>query len=69
MATQTYHIVIQSQGKEGFVVKCLELPGCLSEGKTEEEALNNIQDAIRLYIADIKKEVKQKKARPIKVNI
>ena len=69
MATQIYHIVIKSQGKEGFVVKCLELPGCLSEGKTEEEALNNIQDAIRLYIADIKKEVKEKKARPIKVNI
>lgn len=69
MVTQTYHIVIKSQGKEGFVVKCLELPGCLSEGKTEEEALNNIRDAIRLYIADIKMEVKQKKARPIKVNI
>lgn len=69
MVTQTYHIVIKSQGKEGFVVRCLELPGCLSEGKTEEEALNNIRDAIRLYIADIKMEVKQKKARPIKVNI
>lgn len=69
MATQTYHIILKSQGKEGFVVKCLELPGCLSEGRTKEEALKNIQDAIRLYLADIKKEVKQRKARPIKVNI
>jgi len=62
MATQTYHIILKSQGKEGFVVKCLELPGCLSEGKTEGEALKNIQDAIRLYLADIKKKVKQKRA-------
>jgi len=69
MATQTYHIILKAQGKEGFVVKCLELPGCLSEGKTKEEALKNIQDAIRLYLTDIKKEVKQRRARPIKVNI
>jgi predicted RNase H-like HicB family nuclease len=69
MATQTYHIILKPQGKEGFVVKCLELPGCLSEGKTKVEALKNIHDAIRLYIADIKKEVKQRKARPIKVNV
>jgi predicted RNase H-like HicB family nuclease len=69
LAGQTYHIVLKSQGKEGFVVKCLELPGCLSEGKTKQEALKNIQDAIRLYIADIKKEAKQRKARAIKVNI
>lgn len=69
MATQTYHIVLKSQGKEGFFVKCLELPGCLSEGKTREEALRNIHDAIRLYLADIKKEVRQRRARSIRVNI
>jgi predicted RNase H-like HicB family nuclease len=55
--------------KEGFVVKCLELPGCLTEGKTKTEALRNIHDAIRLYLADIKKEVKHRRAGPIKVSI
>ncbi len=69
MATQTYHIILKPQGKEGFVVKCVELLGCLTEGKTKAEALRNIQDAIRLYLADIKKEVKQRRARTIKVNI
>ncbi len=59
MATQPYHIVLKPQGKEGFVVKCLELPGCLSEGQTRGEALRNILDAIRLYLADMKKEVKR----------
>ena len=69
MVTQTYHILLKLKGKEGFVVRCLELPGCLSEGQTKEEALRNIHDAIRLYLDDIKKEVKRKKARPIKVNV
>jgi predicted RNase H-like HicB family nuclease len=30
----------------GYVAECLELPGCLSQGETEEEALENIVDAI-----------------------
>jgi predicted RNase H-like HicB family nuclease len=35
---------------EGFTVGCPELPGCWSEGQTEEEALENIKDAIREYV-------------------
>lgn len=54
MASQTYHIILKSQGKECFVVKCLELPSCLSEGKTKKEALKNIQDAIKLYLAELR---------------
>jgi predicted RNase H-like HicB family nuclease len=30
----------------GFVAECLELPGCVSQGETEREALENIVDAI-----------------------
>jgi len=30
----------------GFVASCLELPGCMSQGETREEALHNIIDAI-----------------------
>jgi predicted RNase H-like HicB family nuclease len=36
--------------EEGFSVSCLGLPGCWSQGATEEEALSNIQDAIRTYV-------------------
>ena len=30
----------------GWVAECLELPGCVSQGETKEEALSNISDAI-----------------------
>ena len=35
---------------EGFSVSCPGLPGCWSQGATEEEALENIGDAIREYL-------------------
>ncbi len=36
---------------EGYSVSVPGLPGCWSQGATEEEALRNIQDAIREYLA------------------
>jgi predicted RNase H-like HicB family nuclease len=36
---------------EGFSVSVPGLPGCWSQGTTEEEALQNIQDAIQEYLA------------------
>ncbi len=37
--------------EEGFSVSRPGLPGCWSQGTTEKEALENIQDAIREYLA------------------
>ena len=45
-----YKIAIQ-ETEEGFSVSVPGLPGCWSQGVTEEEALENIQDAIREYLA------------------
>lgn len=39
------------ESDEGVAVWCDELPGCCSQGATEAEALENIRDAIREYLA------------------
>jgi len=36
---------------EGYAVSLPGLPGCWSQGATEQEALQNIEDAIREYLA------------------
>jgi predicted RNase H-like HicB family nuclease len=44
--------VIIYPGEDGYwVVECPSLPGCISQGKTKEEAIANIKEAIRGYIA------------------
>lgn len=39
------------RGEDGFwVAECPSLPGCISQGHTREEAIQNIREAIDLYI-------------------
>ena len=39
------------ESEEGYAVYCLSLPGCWSQGDTEEEAIANIKEAITEYLA------------------
>ena len=42
--------VIPYPGEDGYwVVECLSLPGCISQGKTKREAIKNIKEAISCY--------------------
>ena len=38
------------KSEEGYAIGCPDLPGCWSQGDTEEEALANIKDAIKDYL-------------------
>jgi len=39
------------QDEDGiFIARCLKLPGCISQGKTRDEAIKNIKDAISGYL-------------------
>jgi predicted RNase H-like HicB family nuclease len=39
--------VLFSEGEDGFIIaECPQLPGCMSQGKTREEAIHNLMDAI-----------------------
>lgn len=53
--------------EEGYSVWAPGLPGCRSQGKTEEEALENIKDAIQAYLETIEDLTKNKETRYVDV--
>jgi predicted RNase H-like HicB family nuclease len=43
-------VVLEPAEEGGFTVYVPSLPGCISEGDTKEEALENIKEALALYL-------------------
>jgi predicted RNase H-like HicB family nuclease len=53
--------VLLYPGEDGYwVAECPSLPGCISQGKTREEAIRNIREAIDLHL-----EVLQERGQPV----
>jgi predicted RNase H-like HicB family nuclease len=50
-------VILERAEKGGYTVYVPSLPGCISEGETEEEALANIKEAIELYLEPIEDEI------------
>ena len=44
--------VVVEKDQDGYFVYCHQLQGCYSQGDSYEEALENIDDAIRLHVED-----------------
>ena len=63
-----YQVVLQ-QSDEGFTVSCPGLPGCISEGDSEQEALENIRIAIAEYLAVVREEIKEADVREVEVAV
>jgi len=63
-----YKVRLQ-ESKEGYSVSCPGLPGCWSQGATEEEALENIRDAIREYLEAVDELVKGADVREVEVAV
>ncbi|MGB5592586.1 MAG: type II toxin-antitoxin system HicB family antitoxin [Crocosphaera sp.] len=50
----TKRTVLLSPGEDGYwVTEVPSLPGCISQGKSRSEALENVQEAIELYIESL----------------
>ena len=47
-----YTVLLEPEDDGGFVVSVPALPGCISQGDSREEALDNIRQAITLYVED-----------------
>ena len=63
-----YTVVLQ-RTEEGFSVNCPGLPGCWSQGATEQEALENIQAAIREYLAAVHDSLVGAEVREVEVAV
>ena len=50
-----FRISIEKDEDGIFVAECPTLPGCVSQGNTRMEAINNIKDAVKGYIESLKK--------------
>jgi predicted RNase H-like HicB family nuclease len=48
-----YKVILEPQEEGGFTVYVPVLPGCVSQGETEEEALVNIREAIEVYLESL----------------
>ncbi len=46
-------IILEPSDEGGFTVYAPALPGCVSEGNSKKEALDNIREAIELYLEPI----------------
>ena len=57
-----FTITIEQDEDGIFVAECPAIPGCISQGKTEEEVLENIKDAIKQCL-----EVRAEKGMPLTV--
>jgi predicted RNase H-like HicB family nuclease len=61
-----YKVVLR-KSEEGYSVSCPGLPGCWSQGDTEEEALENIRDAIQEYLAAVDEFARDGEVREVEV--
>jgi predicted RNase H-like HicB family nuclease len=63
-----YRVVLHPS-EEGFGISCPGLPGCWSQGTTEQEALKNIQDAISEYLAAVAESTNGSLVREVEVTV
>lgn len=63
-----YQVVLE-RTEEGYSVGCPGLPGCWSQGETEQEALENIRIAIREYLAAVKDSLDGAEVREVEVAV
>jgi predicted RNase H-like HicB family nuclease len=64
-ATMNFKVVVE-RGEDGyFVAHCPPLKGCWSQGRTRQEALDNIREAIDLYLEPEPKDLVEDEAHEV----
>jgi predicted RNase H-like HicB family nuclease len=63
-----YRIALH-KSEEGFSVSVPGLPGCWSQGASEQEALDNIREAIREYLKVVEEQLRGSETREVDVTV
>jgi len=64
----TYRLALRHSA-EGVSVSVPGLPGCWSQGRDEAEALENVEDAIREYLAAVEAQLTDQDVRKLEVEL
>ena len=68
-----FKVILKEAEEGGYVIYVPSLPGCVSQGETKGEAVENIKEAIEVYLdiddAQIEAEIRNKRAEVIEVTI
>ena len=51
-----FRVVIHEAEEGGYWAEVLSLPGCFSQGKTKDEVMENVKEAIEAYLESVEKE-------------
>ena len=63
------HITLEKDESGYYVAEVPALPGCLSQGKTRKEAIENIQEAIEGWMEVMESKMKVQKKKLVSVNV
>ena len=63
-----YRIALH-KSEEGYSVSVPGLPGCWSQGATEDEAVENIRDAIREYLSVVDEQLRGEDVREVEIMV
>lgn len=68
-----FKVILEEAEEGGYVVQVPSLPGCISQGETKEKALENIKEAIEVYLdideTEIAEQIQGKKAEIVELKI
>ena len=68
MVQRTFTIRLRKDEESGYyAARCVELPEAISQGKTEEEALTNLREALELVLEEYDSEAKKKGGKLISI--
>ncbi|MFA7133936.1 MAG: type II toxin-antitoxin system HicB family antitoxin, partial [archaeon] len=55
MVSMDYKVLLYKDQNGLFIAECVDLPGCISDGKTKQAAITNVKEAILAYLESVVK--------------